>query len=242
MDPNNLGYILSSLLLYFMFHFQFEKKFFFLLLVIPITSFSLILTQSSGTFISLFITLLVYFFYWLFNNKFIFSKLLTKFIFLFFILFVIVGSINYFLPLIEYFQDFDIVAIALNRLNSNSLDSRIEIWFYAFNNTSIYYLLYLVFFGFGGITIINGLEYSIHSGPLLLIYAYGLLPFIFLSFTMLKYFIKNKFHNYFWLIPSLIGVIINIVFGEYKIILILLILINFQYYWGIYGSFNRKKT
>jgi hypothetical protein len=223
MDPNNIGYLMSFIFFLTNFHIYKSKSFFTFILSISATLIVLIAAQSSGSIIGFLLTFYLYLFFYVFKiTKSGLSLIIFKLFLVFLALLVSILLLNQF---IDTLLDVNFINSALDRFNSNSGDSRFDIWFFTLNNTKFYEYITYIFIGRGGTTIINGTPLATHNGPLFIIYAYGLIFFTMIIIILRNYLKKIKIKDMLFLIPILIGFLINILIGEYKLIAIVLFLL-----------------
>lgn len=152
---------------------------------------------------------------------------LTIFVVLFFILLLIFinhGIINSLLNS-DFFQN---STYRFSQKITPGNDSRVRIWMNFLENKPLYrYLL----FGTGACTTLNHVRASTHNGFLYLTYAYGgIFCIVFCKLFFIDVEKKSKISQRIFLIPIILGFILNIMFEEIKLAGLFVLLLADQFY------------
>lgn len=217
MDPNNIAYMIVGVV---MFVFTNEKSVLIekLFLIISLV-FVLISAMSSGGMTSLLITIVVYgvcmlFKKWKFGGEInitsVFVMLLSPMLFIFI------------KKLWEWFSNTSTALESFNRLEGNSLDSRLNIWTRIIDNTNFFKY---AFFGYGGITYVAGIKTKPHNGHFYLILAFGFIAYFLYMYIVFRKRKETPFKNYIWILPVFLGFTVNIMIGEVKLAGLIMLLV-----------------
>ena len=222
MDPNNIGYMLSSVVFFL---FTNEKVSFFTKIILLISLIVvLISTMSNGAFLALIITFGTYITLLLVNIVRLKIKTKTKpinVILLFASLFLVMFTV----PQIPNLLGTNTAIEAIERIQSNSGDSRFLIWTYILENTRLFEYLLLFFIGKGGVTLVGVRELAPHNGHLYWILGYGFISYLAFIYVVFRKRKNTPFIKYIWIIPVLIGFTINTMIGEMKLFGLLMLLV-----------------
>ena len=221
MDDNNVGYMMNALVLYL----WCNEKSSFLIKICSLCSLLLVLIScmSNGAVIAFGISIGLYLITTIIrinrmnkHKKYLITPLK---------IFLALASIIIVYVIITKIPDYmktSIVRESLERMKSNSGESRIIIWRDTISKMNfVEYIL----IGKGGITIVDGYLIAPHNGHLYWILAYGFISYvIFMYFLFYKRKI-TKFREYIFIIPIFFGFTINVLLGEIKMMGIILLLI-----------------
>ena len=120
-----------------------------------------------------------------------------------------------------YVNETSIGFTAFERVESNSLDSRLEIWDRAIDVVKI---LSSIFYGDGGLVIIDGRVINPHTGHLHLIYSYGVIFYIIFLYVFFRKRQSNSYFNHLFMLSILIGFTVNVGVYELRFVGIMAIL------------------
>lgn len=221
MDPNNVAYTMNAIVLYIWCNEEtslFTKVFSLLSLL-----FILVSCMSNGGFISFGVGVGLYILVSILRlcrgkHKTTYRITPGNLVLIFITIMVLYKLI----PEIPSYLNSSVAIESLERIQSNSGDSRIEIWKTVMSHVN--FLEYLVI-GKGGVTLVDGNQFAPHNGHFYWILGYGFLAyFIFLYILFRKRKVTN-IKQYIWLIPIFFGFTINVLLGEIKMMSILILLI-----------------
>lgn len=201
-DPNNFTTVINAILAFVLMNDSVKSK--YKLISIPLTFFYLVGAMSSSGFAIFILVVFVYFIknmYEIKSVKSIFTTLVVSFF-----------SIFSFIAIFMYIKDTKIGMVAFDRVESNSLDSRFDIWNNVFNLQKI---LNSFFYGDGGLAIINNAVINPHSGHLHLIYNYGIIFYVIFLLVFFR-IRKNKYYfSHLFMVPIFLGFTVNV--GVYEL-------------------------
>jgi len=221
MDANNVAYIMNAIVLYL----WCNEKTSILTKVFSLLSllFILLSCMSNGGFIAFGISAFVYFIVDLLQFLKDKHKITLKIKPINLFLFVIaVGVIIYIVPQLPKYLETSVALESLDRLRTNSGDTRIEIWKYVLKNVNFSeYIL----FGKGGVTLINGSITGPHNGHLYWIISYGFIAYLLFMYLLFRKRKITPLKKYIWMIPILFGFTVNVMLGEIKMMGIVMLLI-----------------
>lgn len=180
-EPNNLAAIICAIMAYILFFC--EQKYSGKLITIVSCSLIVIATMSASGLFVLSAILFILFFAEISNGRKSRNTLVLK---VFSVLSILVVAIFSFF----YLQETDIGKISTERISSNSMDSRFQIWA---DNFDLEKVLLSFLWGDGGLVIIDGREINPHNGHLHLIYSYGLVFYILFICLFFSSWIKAPF-------------------------------------------------
>lgn len=222
-DPNNIGYMVNGVMLFLfcMKKISLIKKILIFLCVTMIT----IGSMSTGGVIAECISIL-FLVYYNFNLKKIkFNRKVTKKTFygiVVVLLAVAIGGMQ--MDKVLSSQIFEGM-ILRQEMKIEEGDGRSEIYDYVISNVDWWQY---VIWGMGGRTVINGHFRSPHNGILYLIIAYGMLSAIIFLFILLKKEKVITWQIWSWRVPVFLGILLNIMITEDKIMSIISLMIAFD--------------
>lgn len=219
MDPNNIGYLMNSVVLYLWCNEKtslFTKIYCLIALIIILIS-----AMSNGAFIAFGISIVSYLFIHIISIDKIKIKKKIK------ILDILLLGLSPFIigSIIKYasiFLNSAIVKESLNRVESNSGESRLVIWKRLIENVDF---KDFIFFGRGGVTLVNNLKFNSHNGHFYWILSYGFVAYLIFIFILFRKKKTTPLKNYIWIISFFIGFSINILIGETKLMGVFVLLI-----------------
>lgn len=221
MDANNIGYMMNAIVLYLWCN---EKTSFFIKAFSLLSLlFVLISCMSNGGFLvfifNVFLFLAIEIIQLLKGKYVIKLKISLPGLFVFLIT---VFLLVYMIPQIPKYLETAVALEALERIDRNAGDSRIEIWRFVIQNVNF---LEYIFVGRGGVTLVNGSNFSPHNGHFYWILGYGIVSyFLFMYFLFRKRKITSL-KQYIWILSILIGFTVNIMLGEIKMMGIVMLLV-----------------
>ena len=202
-DPNNFSVIANAVLAFVLMSEDIKK--YYKLLSIPLVFYLLVGSMSNTGFILFSIVLLAFFvktnFFEIKSKK----SIINSFILSSLVILVFIAFVN-------YIGQTRIGSEAFNRVESNSIDSRIDIWDRVIDVNKI---LSSALYGDGGLAVIGNQVINPHTGHLHLIYSYG---FVFYIIFMSIFFRKRKNKSYFqqlFVICLFLGFTVNV--GVYEL-------------------------
>ncbi|MDY0206174.1 MAG: hypothetical protein RBR82_06065 [Pseudomonas sp.] len=203
-EPNNLAAICVSILAYVV---LFDKTTYLVSVILIFLVMAIVFsTMSSSGMIIYLITMIA-----LLINDFLSSKggnrivIFKLLIMIFFIAAVFVGF--------SMFKSTDVGQIATGRVSDNSMSSRYDIWMNAIDFSKIATSL---FWGDGGLVVMDGKEFNPHNGHLHLIYSYGLILYLIFMFVFFyPALLKIKLSSFFF-VPLIICFTINVGIYEFR--------------------------
>lgn len=225
-DPNNVGYMMVALAIFLLINCQ--VGYLIGWSIISMLFFILVLVMSSGAWLTVGLFFSIAFFIWFFHFFEAFS-LFKKISVAFITVVVLLFLLNKFIE----FQHTEIGEMAMERLESNSGDSRFMHWKNTLTDKPL--PLYL-FAGEGYQTFVGGIPYSSHNGHLLLIYAYGCIAYILFIYITFRKRKGIKFKNYIYIFPLFFCFSVNIGIGELKFIAILFLLVAYSSHFNMNRS------
>lgn len=214
-DPNNIGYSIVGVVIFLLCNCNLE--FFKGWIIIFILFFILMLTMSSGSWLSLALFFPISFFLWIVGYYKRMSNI-SRLILLITLSFIIALLIYEFIQ----FQKSEIGMMAMERIENNSGDSRFIHWKNTLEDKII--PLYILF-GEGYQTFVNGIPYSPHSGHLLLYFGYGFIGYLIFMYITFRKRKNIPVRNYLFVLPFLFCFTVNIGIGELKFTALLYMLI-----------------
>jgi hypothetical protein len=124
----------------------------------------------------------------------------------------------------DYLNDTRLGAIALERASNNSLESRFDIWGEVFDIRKI---LSSIFYGDGGLPILEGRAINPHNGHFYLIYSYGFFVYAVFIFLFFAPIFKSVTLGHAFLIVFLVGFTINVAVYELRFCGIMALMVAF---------------
>lgn len=211
-DPNNFATIANATLAFILMNDNINK--FYKLTSIPLVFYLLVGAMSNTGFVVFSIILVAFFIRTnFFELKTINSILKNSILSIIAILTFIISFI--------YVNETSIGSTAFERVESNSLDSRLEIWDRAIDVVKI---LSSIFYGDGGLVIIDGRVINPHTGHLHLIYSYGVIFYIIFLYVFFRKRQSNSYFNHLFMLSILIGFTVNVGVYELRFVGIMAIL------------------
>lgn len=213
-DANNIAYAITTVAIYMLCN---EKtSFFWKLITFVVQGLVLIGCMSNGGLLAAFISYVLLFSLYL--RRIIFGKLRYSFrrrikISRIFSFFFIVLLLAYIVPNINNYLTSPVYREAINRVNTNSGESRILIWQRIFEEENLFKY---VAWGQGGVTMRGGQQTKPHNGHLFWILSYGMIAYFIFMYVFFRKRKVTPMIKYVYTIPSLIGFTINIMIGEAK--------------------------
>jgi hypothetical protein len=180
-EPNNLAAIICAIMAYILFFC--EQRYLTKVTVIMLSSFTVVATMSSSGIFILSIILLLFFvlgFITQSNNR---KKFILNMASILSILALAIFAFS-------YLQETLVGKVSAERIASNSMGSRFQIWF---NSFDIEKILMSLFWGDGGLVIFDGRVINPHNGHLHLIYSYGLIFYSIFMYLFFSPWIKRFF-------------------------------------------------
>lgn len=220
-DANNVAYMFSAITLFLLATniYNFSKSCFLILCNVII----LVATMSTGGSGSFVIGLLLLILFHLKNFRYVKKSDFVCFIIV--VLFIVILGNT---VLTKVINNNILIDSSLDRVSTNSLDSRISRWEYILNNKNI--MLYFLF-GNGPSIVVNNTIKAPHSGVLYLIYGYGGIAFL----AFIKMFFSKtsnvKIKDYIFIVPIIIGFMINTLITNPKIMAIISLLVVMARYY-----------
>lgn len=224
MDPNNIAYLFVSLVAFLLINEKIQawQKFG---LVISMF-FVLVSTMSSGGRIALLIEGILL-------GVVVFGKSLNratrtitvKRSTLYWIVIVLVLSpliIKTVADLFGWYFQTDIAVESMDRVDNNSMDSRIAIWTRIIQNAN--FLEYLLI-GYGGSTFLDGIPIKPHNGHFYMIMAYGFIAYFILMHIMFRKRKITPMINYIWIVAVFLGFTVNVLVGEVKLSALIMLMV-----------------
>ncbi len=222
MDANNIGYMMNAVIMYL--YFNEKTSFFIKVFSLLSVLFVLVSCMSNGALLTFFLILILFVISRIIslisnNLKIIYTFRLSS------ILMFVVTIVGVYFIIVYYLPGYlhsNVAIESYNRIINNFSTSRFEIWSEIVQKENI--LKYL-FFGFGGVVIVNGVNYAPHNGHFYIILSYGLIAYYFFMYLI---FFKRKctqFKEYIWVFPIFIGFTLNVLLGEIKMMGIILLLV-----------------
>ena len=218
-DPNSIGYIIVGVGLYLLINeksSQIEKIFIYISMI-----FIILCTMSTGAMIALIICMIMKFLFSIRNIK-VYVKYRYRDI-LFFMISILI--ISFALINIPKLSEINIFNYSINRIESNSTDSRIDIYTNLLINKNP---IKNILLGEGYNIILDNQLKRPHSDHLRILYAYGGIVYILILILLFRKYKKEKVINYLYKIPFFICFSINTLIDEQKILIIMLILITYE--------------
>jgi hypothetical protein len=225
-DPNNISYVISSLLLFLF--FTRTLSILKILILYLMAVFIVLMTMSAGGFIALALStviMLVDVLYRFVKSAGREGKLPIIGGFLFITIFG-VSFLSYFG---DQLMQNDTIIYSLSRFEDNLTgdtagSGRVEILQKVIGMIGFEQFIANFFVGFGGVTLIGGESVSPHNGHIFWWLSFGLISYvIFLSYFFIKPFLRNIQYS-FWLFPFLLGFTVNIMLGELKLFSLFMLL------------------
>lgn len=233
MDENNIAYVISTIAFFLLV----SKRFIFLekIIILGVNLLVVVSSMSSGGRSSMMIMWVVYFIYLITHSRKIknpFTRYVSykSFFGMLLSIIVLIFAIKY----LPSYVNSTVFIESKERVEANSLDSRLNIWTYVLQNTK--WWLH-TFIGTGGRTMVNGLPKAPHNGHFFWIIAYGgivYFNYIYIFFRKRK---NVEMKNWITLIPFFIGFTINTMVGEPKVNEIIAVLVAY-----ISSSMYHNKT
>lgn len=217
-DENNIAYMVCGIAIFLL--FSNYIPFIWKNLLIAMAVVIVVATMSTGGIVSLAITLFAYGVYLLVGRE---NRLnpFVKILFLIVIAYVFVFGLN----LLFNSEVFQLMTDRFEGKTGEGGDTRSSIYKTVLESTE--WWKYIIW-GYGGRTIIGGVYRSPHNGILHFIVAYGMI----VCYKYVKfYFFKGKQQKWIdwaWRVPVLIGFMINIMITEDKIHVIMMLLLAFE--------------
>lgn len=221
MDPNNIAYMMNAILLYLWCN---EKTSFFLKTCTLISLlFLLVSCMSNGGFVTLGISAVLFLFAEIYSvikekrRKRYRVRVMDLILFTMTVLVVVLVLLQ-----IPEYMETGIALESMERVRSNTGESRFVIWRYIIDHVNFFKYLIL---GRGGVTIVDGKSMAPHNGHFYWILGYGMIAY--LEFMYLVFWKRRitPLKKYIWIIPILLGFTINVMLGEIKMMGITLLLI-----------------
>lgn len=219
-DPNNIGYTIVGVFFVLVYYEKFSIS--VNVLILCFILFVLLMVMSSGSWLSL-LLLLPFLLYLLFVDFYKQSSLMKTTILLLLVPLFIYVAYELVLNIIQA----DVAIHSVERLESNSGDSRFRIWKTAL---STHNLLFYLFFGTGFQFYVGNRSFSTHSGHLMLMYSYGVIAYLIYMYLVFRKRRGFSYFSYLWIIPFFICFTINIGIGEQKFVGVLYLLIAYTTY------------
>lgn len=229
-DPNNISYVISSLLLFIF--FTRTLSILKILILYLMAVFIVLMTMSAGGFITLALStviMLIDVFYRFVKSAGREGKL------------PIVGGsliITLFgLLFLSYFGDLlmqnDTIIYSLSRFEDNLAgdgagSGRVDILKKVIGLVGFEQLIASFFVGFGGITLVGGDSVSPHNGHIFWWLSFGVISYvIFIGYFFIRPFFRNIQYS-LWLIPFILGFTINIMLGELKLFSLFMLMYTYS--------------
>ena len=202
-DPNNFATIANATLAFILMNDNINK--FYKLTSIPLVFYLLVGAMSNTGFVVFSIILVVFFIRTNFFELKTINSILKNFIL------SIIAILTFIITFI-YVNETSIGSTAFERVESNSLDSRLEIWD---RTIDVVKILSSIFYGDGGLAIIDGRVINPHTGHLHLIYNYGVIFYIIFLYVFFRKRQSNSYFNHLFMLSILIGFTVNV--GVYEL-------------------------
>lgn len=224
MDPNNIAYLYVSLVAFLLTN---EKTGFWQKIGLVISMiFVLISTMSSGGRVALVIegiVLGVVAFEKKINR--VTRTITVKKTSLYWAILLLVLSpliIKTMTELLGWYVQTDVAVESMNRVDNNTMDSRVAIWTRIIQNANFFEYLLI---GYGGSTFLDGVAIKPHNGHFYMIMAFGFIAyFIFLYIVFRKRRI-TPLMNYVWIVAVFLGFTVNVLVGEVKLSALILLMV-----------------
>lgn len=218
-DPNNFAVIINAITYFLIFNtnIKINRKF----IIVFLTGFLTVISMSTTGLIMF--SLLIFFVVITKLSKVFLTLKIKKKDLLFGM--IIISLLPFLLLLINEFLSSEIAAIAINRSESNSADSRIMIWQNLLSSKNM--LNHLVL-GDGGNVIINNRIFRPHNGHFHLVYSYGFITYFIFMYTFFRIRGNLSFSSlkkYLFLVPIFLGFTVNVGIYENRFINIMGLLV-----------------
>jgi len=217
-DPNNASVIFVCVLSYLLFNLN--TKFLSNVIFIVMTFIILVATMSSTGFILF--SIVVFVFLIKSSKDMILNITKINFRYIFIVLLFMIFTPFLAVALYEFLFTSDIFSTSIDRVTSNSSDSRVLIWKQLLNNVNIFNYILI---GMGGTIKINGIVYPPHNGHLHLIYSYGII--VYFSFMYIFFRLRKlNLYSYLFIFVVFVGFTVNVGIYEIRFIALFALLVS----------------